>query len=212
MAVATFSISKLMSESGIKEIAESIDLLGMSVESIEGDEIKVDVTPNRPDLLDFFGMARAIAYFSGKRDPDSGNYQKVFPSGRSITVSENVRDTMPFIAGLIAEWVDLSGDKLKSLINFTEKLSDTYGRHRRKLSIGLHNLDAIDGNLTYGLLAIRQDDMLSFCYISEFCPLFALENILKGELVARFERCHHSVFLYPICEIPVYCIKVMKAY
>jgi phenylalanyl-tRNA synthetase beta chain len=149
MAIVSFSLSRLQSESKVTDVAEAIDMLGMSVESIEGDEIKIDITPNRPDLLDFFGLARAIAYFRGQRSPDGENYQKLYDSRLEINVSDSVKGTRPFIAGIVVEWVNLEGDNLKYLINFTEKIADTYGRRRRKIAIGLHNLDKIEGNLTY---------------------------------------------------------------
>jgi phenylalanyl-tRNA synthetase beta chain len=149
LAIITFNLQELQKEAGTKDVAALIDSLGMSIEALDEEEIKIDVTPNRPDLLDFFGMARALSYLSGKREPSNDSYLKVSEPRLSITVSKNVKDVRPFIAGIVVEYANLGGNRLKYLINFTEKIAETFGRHRKKIAIGIHNLDRIDGDLTY---------------------------------------------------------------
>jgi Phenylalanyl-tRNA synthetase beta subunit len=53
---------------------------------------------------------------------------------------------------MVVKNIDLSGNRLKYLMDFSEKLSDTYGRKRRKLALGIHDLDRIDASegLAYG--------------------------------------------------------------
>ena len=55
----------------------------------------------------------------------------------------------PFIAGFVVKGADLRGNRIKELMNFQEKLHDTYGRKRKKMAIGIHDLDKIEGDLVY---------------------------------------------------------------
>ncbi len=150
MAIVTFSLKDFASDGlDADTLTEVIPKIGMEVEAISGEEIAIDITPNRPDMLDFVGLVRAIRLFLNKRSPKEKEY--VIPANpeTEITVTKRVKGIRPFIAGLSARGVDLSGEKLKYLINFTEKLSDTYGRKRAKFSMGIYDLDKIVGPLTY---------------------------------------------------------------
>jgi phenylalanyl-tRNA synthetase beta chain len=150
MAVVTFSLKDLK-DSGIsiEALKDLVPRIGMEIEAASEDEVAIDITPNRPDLLDFTGLIRALNFFSEKKVPKENGYTLKDSKAVEISVTKNVSKIRPYIVGLVARKVDLSGDKLKYLINFTEKLSDTYGRKRMKFSTGIYNLDLIKGNLTY---------------------------------------------------------------
>ncbi len=147
--MATISMLKkdLIDESGVASPENVIPAIGMEVEREDGGEITVDITPNRPDLLDITGLARELALHSGLRKPR--RYGIKGSSGMSISVGRGVKSIRPFIAGLVVKKANLNGDNLKYLINFSEKLSATLGRNRKKLAIGIHDLSAINGNLRY---------------------------------------------------------------
>ena len=49
----------------LDELKEKISYLGTDLESIEGNEIKVEIFPNRPDMLSEQGFARAFSSFIG---------------------------------------------------------------------------------------------------------------------------------------------------
>ena len=66
-----------------------------------------------------------------------------------ITVGKGVKRCRPFIAGFTVKGADLKGDRIKELMNFQEKLHETYGRKRKKMAIGIHDLDRIEGDVTY---------------------------------------------------------------
>jgi phenylalanyl-tRNA synthetase beta chain len=67
---------------------------------------------------------------------------EVGPAGKSdlINVGEHVAEIRPFIAALIVRKMKLSEEQLLDMINFTERVSDNYGRHREKIAMGLHDL------------------------------------------------------------------------
>jgi len=49
----------------LEELKDRISMLGTDLESIENNEIKVEIFPNRPDLLSEQGFARAFSSFIG---------------------------------------------------------------------------------------------------------------------------------------------------
>jgi phenylalanyl-tRNA synthetase beta chain len=149
MATVTFDLQDLKSHGISKEdVVEVVDRLGMSLDGLDDKEALIDITPNRPDLLDIVGFARAAKFLLGKSVPK----EKAYSTDNNPILKVNVigkSPIQPFIAAAVVKNVDLSGNKLKNLINFTEKFCDTYGRRRRKLSMGLYNFDTLSGPLTY---------------------------------------------------------------
>lgn len=132
-----------------KKLEATLPGMGIEIEGISEGEIKLGITPNRPDLLDFIGIIRALDHFTGKRQPKENFYRIDKEPVLTIDVDPSVKKVRPYIAGIVAENVDLSGNLLKYAINFTNKFADTYGRKRRKLGIGIHDLDKIKGNIIY---------------------------------------------------------------
>ena len=134
MATIDYSIKDLndygISEDKLPKLVESI---GMEIEGIKDGEATMNITPNRPDLLDIVGFKRALLSFSGKIVPKDNFYSMDKEPAMEITVEDSVKSVRPYIAAMVVRNADLSGNKLKYLINFTEKLCDTYGRRRKKL-------------------------------------------------------------------------------
>ena len=133
---------------GYDKFKELVIKLGMDIEGSDSDSITIDITPNRPDLLDFVGFMRAIELIEGRRNAPKYELSSELPI-KKLNVTENVRGIRPFIAAFAVKGIDLSGNRLQYLIGFTEKISDTYGRKRKKLAIGLHDMGAIKGGLEY---------------------------------------------------------------
>lgn len=131
------------------ELKDLVDRLGMSLESLDDQYATIDITPNRADMLDINGFARAASFLNAKKTPKERFYSIKNGPATRITVTAAVKKTRPFVAAAIVKNVDLKGNRLKYLINFTEKFCETYGRKRKKIAIGLHNLDVVSGQLTY---------------------------------------------------------------
>ncbi len=151
MATVTFELKEFY-DKGIEKqrLITAVPEFGMEIESVDESSVTIDITPNRPDLLDFTGMVRQLRYFTKKTQPREKGYRIKEESGISVTIDPSVHDVRPFAACMVVNNADLSGNALKNLINFTEKLASTYGRKRRKMAIGIHNLDTVEGsNLLY---------------------------------------------------------------
>ena len=124
MAVVSFDISDFEREGiSLDELNNIIPEIGMEVESISENEIRIDITPNRPDMLDFFGLVRAIKLKAVKEFPKK--YSIKNPQLKEIYIDAKRR---PYISALVVKNIDLSGNKLKYLINFTEKLACLFVR------------------------------------------------------------------------------------
>lgn len=150
MAIVAFELEDLKRLGlGESETKKAITTLGMSLESTEDGTITIDVTPNRPDMLDIVGFSRAVLLVTGKRVPKEKFYSIKNPPITRISVTGAVKRTRPFISAAVVKNVNLEGNNLKNLINFTEKFCETYGRKRKKIAIGIYDYDKIDGELTY---------------------------------------------------------------
>lgn len=125
-----------------------VDRFGMSLESLDEKSATIDITPNRPDMLDLTGFARAAAFLSGSSVPREKHYSIRNGTAMNVNVTSAVK-SRPFIAAAVVKGLNLNGNRLKYLINFSEKFCETYGRKRKKIAIGLHNLDVIKGDLVY---------------------------------------------------------------
>jgi phenylalanyl-tRNA synthetase beta chain len=139
----------------LEELKDRISMLGTDLEKIEGNEIVVEVFPNRPDMLSEAGFARALASFIGtktglieydvKRAAASKNYK--------VIIDESVKDVRPFTACAVIRNLRLDEDKIREIIQLQEKLHVTYGRNRKKLAIGIYPLEKINLPIHYKALA-----------------------------------------------------------
>ena len=152
MPVITFNKKYLFSllpkgttEEKLKEDAYK---MGFEPELISEKEVSIEITPNRPDLYSAVGFARAFKNFNHKNKKlkyELGNEEPEF----EISVGREASQVRPFIASLAVHGIHLDAEILADLINFSEKLSETYGRYRKKIAIGMHDLDMIHGQLHY---------------------------------------------------------------
>lgn len=154
MAVVTFELRDLK-ELGISKenVGYVVDRLGMSLEGTTETEISIDITPNRPDMLHITGFAKAAEYLLGKKLPKERFYAINNNPVLEVKVTGAVKKIQPFIAVAVVKNVNLKGSKLKNLVDFTEKFCDTYGRKRKKLSMGIYNFDEVGGPLSYDALS-----------------------------------------------------------
>lgn len=143
----TFNAKDIGRRFTAREFDRLVEEVGMEVEERAGDDITLAVTPNRPDMLSFTGFMRALELHAGKSRPRT--YDIKGKPTLTVAVTGSVAKVRPFIAGLVATGLKLDGNSLKYVIDFTEKLSDNYGRRRRKLAMGMHDMKAVKGDLVY---------------------------------------------------------------
>lgn len=144
--------------------------------------LEVEVTADRPDLLAAEGFARAVNIYNGNGRSLPTTLED---SGRVVRVDPLVRSLRPFIGALVVEQVDFGQAGLDALIQFQEKVTRTFGRHRKKIAVGVYDLSAITGTIEY---TIAHKDTLSFVPIHGDSALTAREILTQhptGKLYAH---------------------------
>ena len=159
MAVVTFSRRRVESLIGkkltIEQWNDRATLLGAGFEGISGDELSLEVYPNRPDYLSEAGFARAMKSFIGRRK--GLTRYNVSKSDYTLTIDGSVSKVRPFTACAVVKGLKLDDTSIKSIIQFQEKLHSTYCRNRKKAAIGIYPLDRISWPIRY--IARRSGDI-----------------------------------------------------
>jgi len=129
-----------------KRLCERLGMLGVEAE-VAGDELKLEITHNRPDLLSPEGMARALRGFLGIEVglPD----YKLSASGVMVEVDRSVKPIRPCIAAGVVMNVKLTDEIVASMMQVQEKLHASLCRNRRRGSIGVYDLDTIKPPVRY---------------------------------------------------------------
>ena len=175
-----------------KKILDRLPYIGLDIESVDKDSVRVEYSPNRPDFGTDFGIARALRGLIGKEV----GLPKFPTSASRISVSVDPRlDTIrPFIACATATGMDLDEEDVRQIISLQEDLHNGLGRKRRAVAIGIHDLDHVKPPFTYK--AVQS----SF----KFIPLGGRKAIDVGTILSQSEegKAYGSVFaggkLYPI--------------
>lgn len=182
MPVITFNKKYLygLIGSGIDDhkLTDQVAKLGFEVEEIDKDKVSVELTANRLDLLDAVGFARTIKNFlhRSKKFIYKMDHEILQEPALVISVDKSVKKIRPYVSGLVAEGVDLDEDAIINLMNFTDKFCDTFGRGRRKIAIGLHDLDKVKPPLLFrcgtdeSFVALGEKKGMNYSKILETTP------------------------------------------
>ena len=129
-----------------KEIEDAVNALGMDLEKIEGNEITVDITANRPDLLSQSGLAGAVSSFL---DIKKGLRKYEVRKSKYAVNIENAFGRWPYVACAVVKGAILDDERIKEIIQLQEKLGATFLRNRKKGGIGLYPLKNIKFPVRY---------------------------------------------------------------
>ncbi len=134
-----------------KTIVEALPFVGLDIEETARAYVRVEYSPNRPDLGSDFGIAAALKGVLGKET----GLAKVGarPSGIKVFVDRSVSRLRPFIACATASGLELDDEDVRQIISLQEDLHNGLGRRRRLAAIGLHDLRAVVPDLRYGTAA-----------------------------------------------------------
>lgn len=131
----------------IEEVEAKVSMMGAAPEGVQGTLQRFDINPNRPDWLSIEGIARS---FRGVLGLERGlpRYE-VSPGPVAFHVDPSVLNVRPFAVGGVIRGVEFTERLLKSLIDLQENLHLTHGRRRRKVAIGIHDLDKVRPPFSY---------------------------------------------------------------
>jgi phenylalanyl-tRNA synthetase beta chain len=115
----------------------------------EKDVVRMELLAVRPDMFDPGGLARVLRnYF--KESLETPSYQTQ-PSSYSVKVDSPKR---PFIACAVVRNLPLDDDKIRVIMKLQENLHWALGRDRKRASIGVYDLDRLQGTqFRYGTVA-----------------------------------------------------------
>ena len=159
------------------ELIDLLPMIGSDIEDYNDKEIKIEFFPNRPDYLSVEGVARTL---KGILRIEQGipNYQ-LENSQTSISVDEKLEAIRPYIACCFIIGIKLTEDKLRQLMEFQEDLHWVLGRDRKKVAIGIHNLDVLKKPFRY--LAADPDKV-------SFLPLEMNEEMTLREILKEHKK------------------------
>ncbi len=175
------------------DLEELIFLNKGEVESWKDDQIEIEVTSDRIDLLSTEGFSRAIRGFLGI-EKGLPTY-KVENSGIDLIVDPSVNQVRPFIVSGIVEGVEFSDTQVAQIMQAQEKLHATHSRNRKQASIGLHDLDKIVPPITY--CAKKPEEI-------KFIPLHETKEMNGKEILEKIPKGRE--YKYIIENAPVYPI------
>ena len=127
----------------MKSLEFDLQMISLDLEDIDPEErkIKVEYNPNRPDFSSPEGIARA---WKGYYEMELGLPQFEISEGSIVVnVDPSVKQVRPYIVGGVIRNIDLDEDEVATLMNIQEQLHWAVGRDRRKVAIGVHDLDKV---------------------------------------------------------------------
>ncbi|MBW3012187.1 phenylalanine--tRNA ligase subunit beta [Candidatus Woesearchaeota archaeon] len=131
----------------LEALKDRISMLGTDLEKIEGNEIVVEVFPNRPDMLSEQGFARAFSSFIGAKK--GLRKYKVKDSKEKVFVDRAVKEVRPYTVCAIVRNLKFDDEKIREIIQIQEKLHITYCRNRKRGAIGIYPMEAIKFPIRY---------------------------------------------------------------
>jgi len=160
------------------ELVEILEGTKVNIEGFSDESVELEITSDRLDLLSTEGIARMIKGIIGK-ELGIPKYP-VEHREEELVVDESVKNVRPFAVGAILLDVRLNDSVIKSIIQCQEKIHETLGRKRRRVAIGIHDLDAVKPPFRY---IARPMDEVKFIPLGENREMTAreiLENTEKG--------------------------------
>ena len=158
-------------------LTELLHDLGLDIEEMNEESFRVEYNPNRPDYSSPVGVARAAKGLLGL-EVGAPRY-RLKPPKVSVKVDPKLWDIRPYIVSAVVKGLRLGLEELEELIAMQEDLHWVLGRDRRKVSIGLHNFDAVRPPFYYKAVGGRD---------VEFVPLGDWRRMTPEEILSKHEK------------------------
>lgn len=185
-------------ELSLEELGEVLFRFGMEIDSAKemdsGDYLlKIEVTPDRPDMLSVWGLARALRKYLGfetgieRYEVKNGDY--------NIFVDASVSKVRPYIAATVVRNIRLTEEDLEDLIYAQEKLHETFCRGRKKASIGLYPFQKLRWPLHY---RAESPNMIRFRPLGFDIEMSGIEILRKHPTGQQYAHLLESAEKYPV--------------
>ncbi|HUH99808.1 MAG TPA: phenylalanine--tRNA ligase subunit beta [Nitrososphaerales archaeon] len=186
--------SRLEKMTGLsKEMAlDRLPYLGLDIEGTDAESVRIEYNPNRPDFSSDYGIARALRGLVGK---ESGVPPYRATRGKKqVFADRSLAKVRPFIACAAARKVRLDEETIRQLISMQEDLHNGLGRKRRKLAIGLHDLNQIAFPVYYS----AKDESFAFTPLGSEHDMTISEVLKKTETGLAYGHILEDTKAYPM--------------
>jgi len=185
-------IKSVFPNKNIEKILEKLPFLGLDIEGIDKEKIRVEYNPNRPDFSSDTGIFRSL---KGLLNEKLGLPIFKYSSTKSyeITLDPEVKKIRPILLFFVAKNKKINNFILDQLISMQEDLHNGIARGRKKAAIGIHDLDAFDFPLTYNTKG--QD--VSFIPLDQTKPFKFPEILSTLEVGKKYRNLFRNLQQYP---------------
>ena len=164
-------------ELSVEEMAKWLPWLGLDTEEIGSDYVKIEYNPNRVDFSSYGGVARA---FRGLMGWETGLPNFEVKQGKIVLkVDKSVAAVRPYVVSAVVRGLKIDYEGIRELMEMQEDLHWMVGRDRKKASIGVHNLDAVEPPFSYITCAPNE---------IKFVPLDKTEEMTPQEVLDKHEK------------------------
>ncbi len=180
----------------IKELEYDLQWISLDLEDVNEEEqkIKVEYNPNRPDFSSPEGIARALkGYYEVELGLPS---YTIFPGDIEMNVDPSVNRVRPYIVCGVIRDINLDEDEVATLMNIQEQLHWAVGRDRKKVAIGVHDLDKIVPPYRY--LAVKPDSVSFVPLHGDGYPMNLEEILLLHEKGIEYAHILEGKEVYPL--------------
>ncbi|KXA92054.1 hypothetical protein AKJ65_08125 [candidate division MSBL1 archaeon SCGC-AAA259E19] len=194
ITVGLSDLNRLLGEDyTLEELRRPLQELGIEVEGMTEEGLKLEVHHNRPDLLGVEGVARSLKGYleieTGKPDYELGD-----PKIR-LEVDPSIEGTRPVAVMGHIENAEFDDDSLKALMDLQEKLHQILGRDRQKISIGAYDLEGMEMPIRYTTTPPDGEGFIPLEFDEKLSPEEILEEHPKGR---RYSHLLEDCDRYPL--------------
>lgn len=180
----------------LKELEYDLQWIGLDLEdtNVEEQKVKVEYNPNRPDFSSPEGIARAL---KGYYELELGIPSYEVRAGEiTLNVDPSVKKVRPYIVCGVIRDIDLDEDEVATLMNIQEHLHWAVGRDRRKVAIGVHDLDKIIPPYRY--TAVKPDSVSFIPLHGDGYPMNLEEILLLHDKGIEYAHILEGKDVYPV--------------
>ncbi len=180
----------------LKELEYDLQWISLDLDKVDEEEqkIKVEYNPNRPDFSSPEGIARALkGYYEVELGVPEYN---IYPGEIEMNVEASVNKVRPYIVCGVIRDIDLDEDEVATLMNIQEQLHWAVGRDRKKVAIGVHDLDKIKPPFRY--IAVKPDSLSFIPLHGDGYPMNLEEILLLHEKGIEYAWILEGKEVYPI--------------
>jgi len=176
---------------GGSELEDLMPRLKCEVEELTEEKVVYEATHDRPDLFSAEGLSRALRGLLGV-ERGLRRFRLASPGISAFNEGPGYR---PYILFATVHGLRLDEEAVRQIMQLQEKLHATYGRNRRKVSIGVYDLARVKPPVRYVGV---EPDAVSFRpldFEAELTPREILERHPKGMEYGHLVRGHDR---YPL--------------